>query len=261
MSFDLDAYLERVEARGAIGLRALHRAHVTAIPFENLDPYHGIPVSLRAEDLQAKLVARRRGGYCFEQNLLLAAALEALGLRVEPMLARVRYGAPAGTIRPRSHLLLRVHADGEVWHADVGFGRGTPLEPLPFGPGEVQEQTGWRFRVVEDGRELVLQAMENREWTPLYGFVPEPVPLIDIETSNWFTSTHPQSRFVTGLIASRQCSDGTRISLSDWSGKLVLSQQTPEGTKLTTVARHAAGGLLAEHFGLAGFALTGEGPA
>jgi N-hydroxyarylamine O-acetyltransferase len=272
MSFDLDAYLERIQARGAIGqseargatgLRELHRAHVTSIPFENLDPYRGTPVSLAMGDLQEKLVSRRRGGYCFEHNLLLAGALEALGLRVEPMLARVRYGAPAGATRPRTHLLLRVHAEGETWHADVGFGRATLLEPLPFGPGEVHEQMGWRYQVIEDEGELVLRTRENGEWTQLYGFVPEPAPLIDIETGNWFACTHPTSRFVTGLIASRQRPDGSRVSLSDWSGKLVLSEQTPERTQLTPVAREAAGRLLAEHFGLAGFSLTleREGPS
>jgi N-hydroxyarylamine O-acetyltransferase len=80
--------------------------------------------------------------------------------------------------------------------------------------------------------------------------VPEPAPLIDIETSNWFASTHPDSRFVTGLIVSRQRPDGSRVSLSDWSGKLVLSEQTPERTKLTSMPREAVGRVLAERFGL-----------
>ena len=73
------------------------------------------------------------------------------------MLARVRWAVPPGTIRRRSHLLLRVTGEGGVWHADVGFGAGTLLEPIPFGPGEEHEQEGWRFRVVQDGEELVLQ--------------------------------------------------------------------------------------------------------
>ena len=84
--FDLDAYVERVGLSGRPGLTELHRAHVTSIPFENLDPHGGLPVSLELEDLQRKLVGARRGGYCFEQNLLLMAALEALGAHVQPML-------------------------------------------------------------------------------------------------------------------------------------------------------------------------------
>ena len=69
---DLEAYLARIGLRGRPGVAALHRAHVTTIPFENRDPRRGIPVSLELEDLERKLVDQRRGGYCFEQNLPLS---------------------------------------------------------------------------------------------------------------------------------------------------------------------------------------------
>ncbi|MBV9415597.1 MAG: arylamine N-acetyltransferase, partial [Solirubrobacterales bacterium] len=67
--FDLDAYLARIGICDRPGLASVHRAHVTSIPFENLDPRRGIPVSLELADLERKLVYQRRGGYCFEQNL------------------------------------------------------------------------------------------------------------------------------------------------------------------------------------------------
>ena len=86
---DLGAYLERVGLTGDPTLAQLDLAHATSIPFENLDPHQGLAVSLELDDLQRKLVAGRRGGYCFEQNLLLKAALEAaLGAEVELLLAR-----------------------------------------------------------------------------------------------------------------------------------------------------------------------------
>ena len=95
-----------------------------------------MPVSLELDDIERKLVVRRRGGYCFEQNLLLKAALEALGTEAEAFLARVRVGGrPAGAARPRTHLLLRVHADGGRWHADVGFGHGTLRRADPVRAG------------------------------------------------------------------------------------------------------------------------------
>ena len=249
---DLDAYLARIGLSGQPGLAELHRAHVTSIPFENLDPRRGIPVSLAHADLERKLVEERRGGYCFEHNLLLAAALEALGARVETLLARVRVGAAPGNPRPRSHLVLRVQAGGGDWHADVGFGHGTPLEPIPFGPGGPYEQSGWRFRVVPDGPELVLQTIERDAWVDLYGFVPEPVPFIDIETSNWFTCTHPRSPFVTGLIVSAQRPDGTRTSLSDWQGGLSLTEQRPSGDSVRAVEPGEVDELIATCFGLEG---------
>jgi N-hydroxyarylamine O-acetyltransferase len=246
---DLDRYLARIGLAGRPGLADLHRAHLTSIPFENLDPRRGIPVSVALDDIERKLVVERRGGYCFEHNLLLGAALEALGAEVERLLARVRTGSARGTARPRSHLVLRVRADGATWHADVGFGLGSPLEPLPFGPGGVHEQSGWRFRVIEDGPELVLQSAGDGDWTDLYGFVPEPVPFVDIEVSNWFTATHPRSPFVTGLVVCVQRPDGVRTLLSDWNG-LSLTEQSPAETVVTPVRWDDVPELLERRFGI-----------
>jgi N-hydroxyarylamine O-acetyltransferase len=261
---DFVAYLGRVGL--SVGERptlvAIHRAHATSIPFENLDPHRGIPVSLAQEDLERKLVYERRGGYCFEQNLLLASALEHLGLTVEPMLARVRRGAPPGTVRPRSHLVLRVtDDDGRVWHADVGLGLGTLLDPIPFGPdgAATHEQSGWSFRVIEEGSELVLQTFADGSWSDVYAFSPQPVPRIDIETSNWWTSTNPQSPFVFGLIATIHRPDGSRESISDWSGPLELRVQSPGDTRVSQPPREAIPELLAERFALSGFVLGADG--
>jgi N-hydroxyarylamine O-acetyltransferase len=274
--FDLDAYLERIGLDGRPNIAQVHRAHLTSIPFENLDPHQGLPVSLEVEDLERKLVSERRGGYCFEQNLLLKAALEALGAEVDMFLARMRLQgsmasppdargwagtsfepAKPGVVRPRSHLLLRVSENGASWHADVGFARGI-LEPIPFGPGPTQEQSGWSFRVVEDGSELVLQKLAGDEWDDVYGFLPQPVPLVDVETSNWWTSTHPRSLFVTGLIVGVRGDDGTGTLLCDWN-ELSLSEQTPAGTSVTPLEREAIPEVLATRFSLPGFTLAADG--
>jgi N-hydroxyarylamine O-acetyltransferase len=260
-SFPLDAYLERLGINGGDrrpGLAEVHHAHVVAIPFENLDPHRGVAPSLEPEALERKLVSERRGGYCFEQNSLLAAALRALDAEVELMLARVRLGRPPGRISPRSHLVLRVTVGGEVWLADVGFGLGTLLEPIPFGPGDEHEQLGWRYRVVAEGGEHVLQTVRDGGWTDLYGFVPEPVPQIDLETSNWFTATHPRSPFVTGLIVAAHRSDGSRFMMSDWDG-LMFAEETPAGRTVTAIDRAEVPGVLESSFGLPGFALSPDG--
>ena len=256
--FDLDAYLARIGLSGRPSLFDVHRAHITSVPFENLDPHAGIPVSLDIDDLASKLVRGRRGGYCFEQNLLLKAALEALGHQVETVLARVRVGAQPGTLRPRSHLLLKVRAGGADWHADVGFGNGSLLEPLPWGAGEEHLQGGWRFRVVAEGRLLVLQSVSGGGWADVYAFDPEPAPAVDLETSNWFTATHPHSPFVTGLIVSTQDAEGTRTTLSDWNG-LTLREETAAGAKVTAVTRAEIPQLLATRFGLPGYELDADG--
>jgi len=249
---ELGAYLQRIGLDGRASVADLHRAHVTGIPFENLDPRRGVAVSLTSDAITAKLIDAGRGGYCFEHNLLFKQVLEARGARVEPILARVLNGRPrdAAAAPPLTHLLLRVEHEGAVWHMDVGFGQGTLLEPIPFGPGGPYEQSGWRHRVVSHGSLLVLQTEDQGGWRDLYAFRPEPAPAVDIEVSNWYTCTHPSSRFVTGLLVTRHAPDGTSTTLSDFSGEPVLSVQTPTGSKREPVAREAVGRLLAERFGL-----------
>ncbi len=248
--FELSRYLDRIGLSGTPSLAALHRAHVTRILFENLDPLVGIPVSLEPDALARKLVDGGRGGYCFEHNRLFQCALEALGARVEPILARVRNGRPASPPGPLTHVLLRVEHRGSVWHADVGFGQGTLLEPIPFGPGGPYEQSGWVYRVINEGDLLVLQTEREDGWLDLYAFRPEPAEAIDIELSNWFTCTHPESRFVTRLLVTEHSEDGTRTTLSDFSGEMGLSVQTPSGSKREPVAREMVPELLEQRFGL-----------
>ena len=84
---ELAHYLERIghgwHVRPKLPtLRSLHRAHVSAIPFENLDVQLGLTPSLEPEAIYAKLVERRRGGWCYEMNGLFGAALQAIGFDV-----------------------------------------------------------------------------------------------------------------------------------------------------------------------------------
>src|ERR1700761_1034576 len=89
------SYLNRVSYTGSTEptldvLGALVAAHNRSIPFENLDPLMGVPVvDLRQEALFDKLVHRRRGGYCFEQNGVLAEVLSQLGFGVDILGGRV----------------------------------------------------------------------------------------------------------------------------------------------------------------------------
>jgi N-hydroxyarylamine O-acetyltransferase len=195
---DLPAYLRRIGLEAAPpataeGLAALHRAHACAIPFENLDILLGRPILLDVPALEKKLVAGRRGGYCFEQNTLFAAALEALGLDVTPLAARVRLGDRRDGAR--THMLLAVRADGRDVLCDVGFGGGGLLEPLPLEPGDEVRQGGWRFRLVAEGDARVLQSVGPGGWRDLYAFTHEPQLPIDAVVANHYTSTHPDSSF------------------------------------------------------------------
>ena len=212
-SFDLAAYLRRVglDARPAAdltGLTTLHRAHVMAIPFENLAIQLGEGVRLDPESLQDKLVRRRRGGYCFEQNTLFAMALEAIGMTVERREARVR-PAP-GVMLPRTHMTLSVTLGGREWLADVGFGGDGLVEPAPM-DGATVEQEGRRYRVAAEGPLRVLQALRGDAWTDQYAVLPGSVHAVDFEMANWFTSTWPRSPFVQTITAQRVAAGARHI--------------------------------------------------
>jgi N-hydroxyarylamine O-acetyltransferase len=203
-SFPLDAYLARIGHRApaaadAATLASLHLAHATHIPFENLDILLGRPIRLDAASLVAKLVHGRRGGYCFEQNLLFAHALATVGFDVTMLAARVRYRTTRTL--PRTHMLLAVDVEGAPYLADVGFGGEGLLLPVPLaGDGEAT-QFAWRYRLRHDGRERVLQAQGDEGWHDLYAFAMEPQLAVDFEVANHYVSTHPDSRFVRTLAA------------------------------------------------------------
>ncbi|MGN6870052.1 MAG: arylamine N-acetyltransferase family protein [Solirubrobacteraceae bacterium] len=247
---DVAAYLDRIGCNGAATLGTVHRAHVTSIPFENLDAWSGRPVSLDLVDVERKLVTERQGGYCFEHNLLLQAELQQLGYDVELLLARARTGGWPGPIRPRTHLVLRVCADDQTSLADVGFGLGGCLDPLPCRVGGPYSQSGWRFRVVSDESELVVQAARGEQWVDLYGVTLSPVPLIDVETANWMTSTYPGSPFVRGPVISATASNGHRTLLrSDTEHEFVLVEQQPDRRVTTPLRRSELSAILETRFG------------
>lgn len=203
---DLDAYLERIAYDGprepsTQTLAALHEAHVAAVPFENLDILLGRPVLLELDALQAKIVNRRRGGYCFELNTLFRAALERLGFRVTSLAARVRAGS--AVVRPRTHMLLRVDLGEGPYLADVGFGGDGLVRPLPLSAGGEAWTAGFGYRLHHEAEQWVLAGNIDGEWTDLYAFTLEPQHPVDFEMANHFTSTWPSSRFVQSLTAQR----------------------------------------------------------
>lgn len=246
---DLDAYLRRVEysgARDATGttLETLHRAHATHIPFENLDVLLGRGIALDLASLEAKLVAGRRGGYCFEQNLLFSAALQAFGFTVTHLAARVRLGS--SIVRPRTHMTLVVEADGVRWLADVGFGGQGLLLPVPFEGGRVSRQHAWSFRVSDENGLRVLQSARGGQWEDLYAFTLEPQQRVDYELMSHYTSTHPSSPFTQILTAQRIAPDVRRIlrnrEYSEDRGGDVVPRSLRDGKEVRDV--------LANEFGL-----------
>jgi len=249
MAIDLKAYAERIDYRGDFAptldtLRAVHLAHATHIPFENLDVLLGRPIRLDLESIIAKLIHAGRGGYCFEQNALLAVVLETAGFRVKRLAARVRMGA--AEVRPRSHMLLLIEAEGERWLADAGFGGEGLLLPVALKPGQVERHFDWQYRVVMDDGLNVLQSLRPEGWFDLYSFTLEQQYPVDYEVSNHFTSTFPQSPFVTRLVVQRP-GENVRLTLVNRQ----LTERRCDGSSETTLPDdEALLETLAERFGL-----------
>lgn len=251
--FDLDAYLARIGYTGPRsptleGLHALTAAHAQAIPFENLDVLLGRGVDLAPDAVFDKLVRRRRGGYCFEQNGLFLAALTALGFHAVPLSARVRIDRPREFLPPRTHLFLRVELDGKSWLTDVGVGALSLTGAIRFGvEGEQPTPHEPRRLVREDGR-WFHQARLGDTWTDVYEFTGEEMPPIDRELANWFTSTHPQSHFLGRLIVARAAPDGRRITLQN--SDLKVRERDGRATVQTVASPEELLVVLAERFGL-----------
>jgi N-hydroxyarylamine O-acetyltransferase len=201
----VDAYLARIGYDGPRQptlevLRAIERAHVESVPFENLDIHLGRPLRLDGEANLRKLVDRRRGGWCYELNGSFAWLLEQLGYRVTLLGSRVEW--EGGASRELAHVLMRVELD-RPYLVDVGFGFGSvgvlPLEHAA--DGVVPHPDG--LRVV---------------------FSLEPRRLADFAEMNEYQQTSPDSNFVRTRVCAIALPDGY-LRLRE----LTLSEQRGEG--------------------------------
>ena len=202
---DLKAYFGRIgyvgEPRTDLAtLHALHRAHLLAIPYENLDIQLGRLVGLDAQAAFDKIVTRGRGGWCYEMNSLFAAVLEEIGFKVTRVAGAVMREA-MGDIVLGNHLVLLVSVDGEPWIADVGLGDGS-LDPfvLRAGPFSVE---GYRFGLARLDRMWWRFQNHQQSNARSFDFIPEPsLPGVLAAHCEW-QQTAPESTFVMNLVVQR----------------------------------------------------------
>lgn len=249
---DLDAYCARIGYTGPRRpdlqtLRGIHLQHSLSIAFENLDPLLRRPVRLDLPSVEHKLVRSRRGGYCFEQNLLLSHVLRTIGFEVTDLAARVLWNAPQGAVRPRSHMLLLVDLQDGSYVADAGFGGLTLTAPLRLAPDIEQPTPHEVFRLIRMDDGFIMEALLRGSWAALYRFDLQPQFLPDYEVANWYVSTHPQSHFVTSLTAARAFPGG-RFALSNTQLSTYRLGAEPE--QRTLRSRSELRSVLQESFGL-----------
>jgi N-hydroxyarylamine O-acetyltransferase len=204
---DIDDYCMRIRYSGpreptAEALRGIVAGHTAAIPFENIDVLAKRQIRLDLPSLLKKLVNNRRGGYCYEHNLLLLDVLLTLGFRAVGLAARIHRSRRGGVVPPRSHMLLRVDLGEDALVVDVGFGTALTA-PLALEAGREQKTPHEDFRFVPVNGEFDLQVKFGDVWTDLYRLSLQEQMPIDYEAINWYTSTHPDSLFVRNVIAAR----------------------------------------------------------
>ena len=221
---DIGAYLSRIAYKGSLALtpnnlRAIHRAHLLTVPFENLDI--GLHREIRCDDNAAvrKIVEFRRGGFCYEMNGAFAALLRALGFQVALLSARV--AREDGSEGPEfDHLTLRVDLE-EPWLADVGFGDSF-LEPVQL-KAEVEQVQGERsFRLAEQRDRLQMEMREaGKPWKPQYSFTLQSRQLEEFSVMCAYHQTSPKSHFTQKRICTLATPEG-RVTLADF--RLILTR-------------------------------------
>ena len=247
---DIQKYLDRINYSGPLDpsittLRALHRAHMFAIPFENLDIHIGRPILLGEEVFFDKIVEHRRGGFCYELNGLFAALLHNVGFDVSMLSAGV--ARPDGGFSPDfDHMALLVRTDSD-WLADVGFGDSF-VEPIKLDESTITRDPTAEYGIKTHGETRILQRRGDSEgtWTPQYRFSLEPHLLSEYEDMCSYQQTSPESHFTQNRICSLATPTG-RITVTN--DKLIITtdgireeRTIPDETEFKT--------LLAQHFGI-----------
>lgn len=213
---EVDAYLARIGFSGSRAptratLAALHRRHMQAVPFENLDIPLGRRITLVPDALWSKIILNRRGGFCYELNTLFGRLLQALGYHVDFLSARV--WSAAGWGPDKDHMALRVEAEGAEWLADVGFGDSF-LVPLRLEADVVQEAGLAPFRLQHEGGRWTMDVQDAKgDWSQAYRFTLDAHEPESFQTMCDYQQTSPDATFTRRVVCSRATERG-RVSVT-----------------------------------------------
>ncbi|XP_017939301.2 arylamine N-acetyltransferase, pineal gland isozyme NAT-3 [Manacus vitellinus] len=236
---DIKEYFARISYRGShnkpdLGTMSdIFRHHIQAVPFENLSIHCGETIELDLEATYNKIVRKKRGGWCMENNYLLSWVLKTLGYDVTLLGAKVFVPEHDAYPEEMDHLLLKVVLDGKSYIVDGGFGMAYQLwQPMELISGTDQPQTPGVFRFLEESGTWYLEKVKRKQWVPnqgastshnvedevcrrIYLFTLQPRDIEEFRGCNAHLQTAPDSLFVTKSICSLQTADGIR-ALVGW---------------------------------------------
>lgn len=226
-------------------LRSIQYAHVTNIPYENLDIVNGIPLSIEPEVIYDKIIERRRGGYCFELNGLLGWFLRELGFKTKDCMARYLRGESGIPMR-RHRVIIVDLPDGRVL-CDAGVGERAPRYALKLQEGIIQEQFSEVYRFErEPFFGWVLYDYHKGEWNRVFAFTEEEQLDIDYTMPSFYCEKHPASIFNKGNIISLKTKTGRKtiagMIFRVFDGDAVKVSEISDNDMLRRI--------LCEHFGI-----------
>lgn len=202
-----------VEVRpDVVTLNRLQRAHLTNVPFENLDIHWNRPIVLDEKKFYSKIVSRRRGGFCYELNGLFNLLLRKMGFQTRLISARVFNGKDFGP--EFDHAAIIVTIGGEEFLADVGFGAFS-AEPLRFALDVEQQDREGVFVIRSFDADYFEVGKRSQDvWAPEYIFRDVSRELSEFEEMCDFQQYSPDSHFKKGKLCSIMTASG-RKTLTD----------------------------------------------
>jgi len=239
---DVNAYLARIRYDGGIeptlgNLKALMRAQLMAVPFENLDIYRNIPIYMDPEAQFEKIVKRKRGGFCYELNSLFYRLLDKLGYETEMASAR-SYNWEKNTFGPEyDHMVVLVLVNRLLYLVDVGWGE-CPLGPLELDFDVNLEDENGQYRMkLGELDDIILCKVQNYSAKPLYIFTQTPRRLKEFEQMCKYHQTSPHSRFkrermaMMPTINGKKSLVGNTFTLVYGKGEIEVEIETEEEIK------------------------------
>lgn len=248
----LNAYFERIGFAGSIAptlatLELIVALHPATIPFENLNPLLGLPVLLDQATLEKKLLSDRRGGYCFEHNMLLKRVLGELDFKVKALAGKGLWSDSTAIKELPDHMLLAVEIGGATYICDVGYGGVTPTAPLRLRADVEQTTPHDTYRFSGGEPEWRLEVKQGDDWRPMCSFTTDDVAEAEFDAFNLALSNGPDAPFAHELRVSL-APKGQRLKLHNTRLTIAPIDGPPEQQVLTSVAELRL--TLAETFGI-----------
>jgi len=207
-------------------LTELQRNFLLYVPFENLDIHLDIPMDFSESALSNKIIERKRGGLCFENNILFYRLLKQIGFDAQFVGAEMYKNNPTPIVI--NHMALLVSIKNDTYLVDVGNGKFYG-SPIPFNKSTLIKGEDANY-LVEDymGFKLLSFLDQNGQKQPRYAFNPAPKKIKDFIKPSIYTQTSPESIFRQKILVT-QFQENGRVTLSDT--KLIFTQGGKQKTK------------------------------